>query len=178
MLNVCTIGCGDMGRQHAHAWKAHEDAKVVAVCDIAADPREALASQLQACAYESYRDAIRHPGVDVVSICVPVCLHSEIACFAAGNHKHILCEKPIALTLEQADAMIDAARQHGVLLSVSFQYRAFTRNVKCRQLLREGAFGGPVFFRYTDIREVRPKLAMHRKSMNGGPVIDIGQPLL
>lgn len=69
--------------------------------------------------------------------------------------------------------MIETAERNGVLLSTSFQYRGFARCVKFQRMIREVAFGSPIFVRFTDIREVRPKLAMHRKSMNGGPVIDM-----
>ena len=111
--------------------------------------------------------------MNVVSVCTPVCFHSEVACFAASRGRHILTEKPIALTLEQADAMIAAAENGGVKLAVSYQYRCAPRHVRYREWARAGGFGGPIFARFSDIREVRPKLAMHRRSMNGGPVIDM-----
>jgi predicted dehydrogenase len=85
----------------------------------------------------------------------------------------VLCEKPIALTLDQADEMIRTAKENSVLLSTSFQYRGFTRNQKYRELFRSGAFKEPVFVRFSDVREVRPKTAMHRASMNGGPIVDM-----
>lgn len=170
---ICIIGCGDMGNQHAGAWAKRQDCRIVAVCDLIAERRDALAAKVGAKAYEKYEDAIHHPGVEIVSVCVPVCMHPPVTIFAAGQKKHVLCEKPIALTLDQADAMIRAARENGVHLSTSFQYRGFPRNQKLRELVCTGAFGGPLHARYIDIREVRPKLAMHRTSMNGGPVIDM-----
>lgn len=172
-LKVSIIGCGDMGRTHAAGWAFRDDAEIVSVCDPMEDRRSAMVEKTGATGYAEYQDAIVHDGVNVVSICVPVCFHSEVACFAAEHGRHVLSEKPIALTLDQADAMIRAANENGVLLSTSFQYRGFSRIQKLRQLIRDGAFGGPVFVRFTDIREVRPKLAMHRRSMNGGPVIDM-----
>ena len=172
-LNVAVIGCGDMGRNHATQWQAVQDAHIVAVADPIQERREKLAESTGAIAYSDWRDAILHEDVNVVSVCTPVCFHSEISVFAAEHGRHVLCEKPIALTLEQADDMIRAAKANNVLLSTSLQYRGFARNARYRQLIREGAFGGPIFVRYMDIREVRPKLAMHRKSMNGGPIIDM-----
>ena len=172
-LNVAIIGCGAMGQNHATQWMAVEDAEIAAVSDPIQERREKMAESTGAAAYSDYRDAILHEGVNVVSVCTPVCFHAEISVFAAEHGRHVLCEKPIALTLEQADEMIRVARFNNVLLSTSFQCRGFSRNINYRQLLREGAFGGPIFVRYMDIREVRPKLAMHRRSMNGGPVIDM-----
>ena len=172
-LNVCIIGCGDMGRQHAAGWAARADSQIASLFDVQPERLCAMASETGATGYESYCDAIMQDGIDVVSVCVPACFHSEISCFAMRNGRHVLCEKPLALTIDQADEMIDTADSTGMLLSTSFQYRGFTRVEKMRQLFADGAFGSTVFVRFTDIREVRPKLAMHMRSMNGGPVIDM-----
>lgn len=172
-FKVCIIGCGDMGRNHAAAWNAREDAQVVSVADPLEDRRTKLAESAGAVAYASNEDAILHDGVNVVSVCTPVCFHSEIGCFAAKHGRHVLSEKPLALTLEQADAVIACAKENGVCLSTSLQYRGNPRYVKIRELFDEGAFGGPIFARFADVREVRPKVAMHRKSMNGGPIVDM-----
>jgi len=162
-----------MGRNHAKAWSARDDAEVISVCDILEDRRTQLAESTGAVAYHDYQDAIIHDGVNVVSVCTPVHIHSEIGCFAASHGRHVLCEKPLALTLDQADAVIAAAKANGVYLSTSLQYRGIPKYQKYREMFSEGAFGGPIMVRFADVREVRPKLAMHRKSMNGGPIIDM-----
>ena len=162
-----------MGKNHAAAWNAREDAQVVSVADPLEDRRNQLAESAGAVAYASNDDAIGHDGVNVVSICTPVCFHSEIGCLAAEHGRHVLSEKPLALTLDQADAVIAAAKANGVCLATSLQYRGLPRYVKYHDLFHEGAFGGPIFARFADVREVRPKLAMHRQSMNGGPIIDM-----
>lgn len=172
-FKVSIIGCGDMGRNHAKVWSAREYAEIVSVCDPLEDRRTKLAETTGAAAYDYYKDAVLHEGVNVISICTPVCFHSEIGCFAAEHGVHVLSEKPLALTMEQADAVVQAAKQNEVFLSTSFQYRGLPKFLKYRELFRSGAFGGPIIVRFTDVREVRPKLAMHRKSMNGGPIIDM-----
>src|SRR5213078_5084639 len=125
-FNVAIIGCGDMGVQHAAAWQTRSDCKIVAVCDESAERRDALAKSTGAGAFSKHADAIAHDAVNVISICTPVAFHSEVGIAAARAGKHVLCEKPIALTLEQADAMIRAARENKVLLCISLQYRAFS----------------------------------------------------
>lgn len=172
-LRVCIVGCGDMGGNHANCWKRRDDSQIVAVCDLIEERRMKMAENTGATPYLDYRDAIMHEGINAVSVCIPVCDHSKVSVFAAENGRHVLCEKPIALTVEQADTMIEAARRNSVVLSTSFQCRGFARHVRTRELIREGCFGGPLIARFTDIREVRPKLAMHRQSENGGPVIDM-----
>ncbi|HEO70223.1 MAG TPA: Gfo/Idh/MocA family oxidoreductase, partial [Candidatus Hydrogenedentes bacterium] len=172
-VGVCVIGSGDMGGQHARAWQARDDCDVLAVFDPIEERRNALAAEVGATAYETYEDAITHDGVDVVSVCTPTCFHAEIAQCAALQGRHVLCEKPIALNLEDADAMIAAARDNGVLLSISLQCRSFPRNRRMKELISAGAFGSPLFLRYVDVRDVRPKIAMHRRAMNNGPVLDM-----
>ncbi|MCL5270511.1 MAG: Gfo/Idh/MocA family oxidoreductase [bacterium] len=170
---VAIIGCGDMGRQHAAAWLARGDARIAAVHDPDAKRCQALAGETGARPCVSVEEALEIEGVGVVSVCTPVCHHASIACAAAARGRHVLCEKPIALSLDEADRMIATARENGVQLGISYQYRGFPKHLKYRELFRSGAFGGPLFARFVDVREVRPKLAMHRVSMNGGPLIDM-----
>jgi predicted dehydrogenase len=172
-FGVAIIGCGDMGGVHASAWADRPDSKVLAVFDPLERRRLELAQKTGAAACGSAEEAIACDGVNVVSVCTPVCLHADMALLAAAHGRHVLCEKPIALRLHEADSMIAAAEQNGVLLAVSYQYRGIPRYRKCRELFQAGEFGGPLFARFVDVREVRPKVAMHRRSMNGGPVIDM-----
>ena len=165
------LGCGMMGRAHADAWMARPDAKVVAVYGPHENNREALATHTNAKPCSDYREAIEM--ADIVSICSPVCFHAEQAIAAANCGKHILCEKTLALTLADADAMIAAAQKNNVCLSTAFQQRGLARNLYYRSLVANGTFGGSIIAHYTDIREVRPKLAMHRRSMNNGPIVDM-----
>ncbi|MGH7058542.1 MAG: Gfo/Idh/MocA family protein, partial [Acetobacteraceae bacterium] len=72
-----------------------------------------------------------------------------------------------------ADRMIAAAAKNKRRLGVSYQYRCFDYYAEIRRRFRAGDFGSPLFARFSDVREVRPKLAMHRRSINGGPVIDM-----
>src|SRR4051812_27094480 len=96
MFNICIIGCGDMGGQHAAAWKARSDCKVAAVFDPDESRRQQVAHTTGAAAYASLEQAIAHPKISIVSICTPVNFHAEAAILAAHKGKHILCEKPIA----------------------------------------------------------------------------------
>lgn len=173
MYGVAIIGCGGMGKGHAGAWQARDDAKVLSVFDPDEARRTAMAEETGAAACDAYQAAIDTEGVNVVSVCTPVCYHPEVAIYAAEHKCHVLCEKPIALTLEEADKMAAAAEKAGVKLAVSYQYRTFPHFRRFRQLVQDGAFGGPVMARFVDVREVRPKLAMHSRSQNGGPVIDM-----
>ncbi len=145
---------------------------MVAICDPDQSRAQKLAQEFGAPAFGDYRQALTKGTTHTVSIAIPTFLHSEVACFAASQGIHILCEKPLALTTAEGQAMIEAAQRHSVKLAVSLQYRdGWPR--RCRELIRQGDFGGPVIYRCADVREVRPKTAMHRRSMNGGPIVDM-----
>lgn len=172
-LGVAIIGCGDMGGKHAASWSARSDARVVAVCDHSPDRAAQMAAPYGASPCNHWHDAISLDGVDAVSICVPTCDHRDIAVAAAKAGRHVLCEKPMALTLAQADEMRAAAAAAKVNLLVSHQYRSLSIFRTIKTLIDSGRIGAPIYVRFTEMREVRPKLAMHRRSKNGGPVHDM-----
>jgi predicted dehydrogenase len=174
-LRICVVGCGMLGAMHAVRWNRLPEAQVVAVVDMKPERAEKLAKD---CGldrwYLDYREAVVRDDVDVVSVCVPTALHSEVTVLAANHGKHVLSEKPIALTLEGADAMIEAARRNGVKLGVGFMRRYSPIMDGLRAMLAEGRFGRPVAYHSLDARELRPKREMHDANVNGGPVIDMG----
>lgn len=172
-IPVCVIGAGQMGTEHGRAWAARADAEVIAVFDPDGGRCKKLAGELGAEAFSAYEEAIALNGVEAVSVATPTCFHAEIACFALAHGRHVLCEKPLALSMKEADAMVQTARDHGVLLSTSLQYRDFSHNRRLKELVDSGVFGSPLFVRYIDLRDIRPKPAMHRRSMNNGPVLDM-----
>ena len=174
-LRVCVVGCGMMGTIHAQRWNALPDARVVAVVDIKPDRAERLAG---ACGldkwYLDYREAVSRDDVNVVSVCIPTYLHSEVTVFAAEHGKHVLSEKPMALTLAGADAMIEAAERNGVKLGIGFMRPYSPVQEQVRAWLAEGKLGRPLAYHSIDARELRPKREMHDANANGGPVIDMG----
>lgn len=173
MYGIAIIGCGDMGTQHAAAWNERDDARVIAVCDTLPERANKLAQLYDATQFQRWHEAIQHADVDVVSICVPACDHHSVAIAAANAGKHILCEKAMALTLSDADEMIAAADANQVFLSVCHQYRSLSRFQLMKQLINDGCVGNTLYIRFAEMREVRPKLAMHRLGMNGGPIHDM-----
>src|SRR5213083_925940 len=92
-------------------------------------------------AYTDYRDLLRDPAVELISITAPNRLHAQITIDAATAGKHVVCEKPLCITLEEADAMIDACRKAGVLLLYAEELFFAPKYVKAKQMADEGAFG-------------------------------------
>ena len=173
-IGVAVIGCGDRGANHAGEWNKRHESRVLTVFDIDRTRCDALAASTGARSCASWEEAILFEGVNVVSVCVPTVYHGQITEFAAESGCHVFCEKPLALTLEEGKKTLDTIERTGIIYMPCFQHRDRTPYPRQRELFREGTLGTPVRFRITDIREVRPKVAMHQRSMNGGVVVDLG----
>src|SRR5689334_723804 len=91
--------------------------------------------------YSDYREMLRNPEVELISITAPNNLHAQITIDAATAGKHVVCEKPLCVTLEEADAMIDSCKRAGVLLLYAEELFFAPKYVKAKQMADEGAFG-------------------------------------
>lgn len=136
------IGCGVIADFHANAlFGLPEEAVLVGVADARLPAAERFAREKQVRAFESVDELLACPEIDVVTICVPSGLHAELAIKAANAGKHIIVEKPMAITKEQLDAMEEACERNGVMLSSVAQSR-FTSGVrKAKQAIEEGYLG-------------------------------------
>jgi predicted dehydrogenase len=143
VLRVGVIGAGGVAGRHAEAYAENADAAIVAVADPDASAREALALRHGASAFPSYEDLLADGSVDAVSVCVPHDLHLPVGLAAAAAGVHTLMEKPLALDLAEADAMIDAASAAGIVLMTGFVHRFRAEVLEARRLLVEGAIGTP-----------------------------------
>ncbi len=148
-VNVAIIGCGWAGGRHARAF-AQCGAHVSWAVDVYPRRAEALAASYAGCrAATDYRLALADSAVQAVDICLPHNLHAPVAIEAAQAGKHILCEKPIAATLEEADSMIASAEQAKVTLMVAENVRFTPIYQKVRELLDDGAIGRPALLQMT-----------------------------
>jgi len=119
-----------------------EEAEVVAVASPTPGNAEAFARKHGIPAFHTdYRDMLRNPAIEIISISAPNHLHAPITIEAARAGKHVVCEKPLCLTLEEADAMIAACREAGVLLLYAEELFFAPKYVKAKQMVDEGAFG-------------------------------------
>jgi predicted dehydrogenase len=119
-----------------------DEAEVVAVASPTPGNAEAFARRHGIPrAYADYRDMLRDPNVELISITAPNRLHARITIEAAEAGKHVVCEKPLCITLEEADAMIDACARAGVLLLYAEELFFTPKYVKAKQMADEGAFG-------------------------------------
>ncbi len=152
-LHVAIIGCGWAGTRHAQAF-AECGAEVRWAVDVNLARAEALNASLGGGPREmhvtiDYREALADPKVDAVDVCLPHNLHALVSVAAAKAGKHILCEKPIAATLVQADQMIEAAEQAGVILMVAENECFNPLWRKVRDLVQDGVIGRPALLQVT-----------------------------
>jgi len=140
-IKVGLVGTGDIGRLHARALQTREDVELCVCVGIKPKGAEAFARDFGAKVYASYSEMLADPSVHAVDICVPNDLHRQYVEEAAEAGKHILCEKPIALSLEDAEAMQDAADRAKVLLMISQPLRFWPEYVKAREVIHSGQLG-------------------------------------
>lgn len=141
-LNFGLIGCGRIAHKHAEAINKNEKAKLLSVCDIIEERAKGYQSQYRAAERcTDYRKMLENPDLDIVNICTPSGLHAQMGIDAAKAGKHIIVEKPMAMSLEDADALIKACDEHKVKLAVCHQNRFNPAVQKLRQALEAGRFG-------------------------------------
>ncbi|NTU83065.1 MAG: Gfo/Idh/MocA family oxidoreductase [Chloroflexales bacterium] len=125
--------------------------------------------------YGSYTELLADPQVEAVYIPLPNSLHREWAIRAAEAGKHILCEKPLALSAAECLEMAEAARQHGVLLMEAFMYRFHPQTARALELLRAGAIGSPQLIRAAfSFRLINPANIRLQPDLGGGALMDVG----
>jgi myo-inositol 2-dehydrogenase / D-chiro-inositol 1-dehydrogenase len=144
-VGVALIGSGRMGAYHGLTLAQRlPGARLVAIADPAPGAAEKLAATLGAdSAYTDAAEAFADPAVDAVVIAAPARFHTDLVVAAAAAGKGVFCEKPMALTIADADRAIDAARAAGVVLQVGFNRRFAPDWAAARALLDDGTLGTP-----------------------------------
>jgi predicted dehydrogenase len=140
------IGAGGISRfAHLPNLARNPRARLVGIADIDAEKARQAATDFDIPHwYDDYNDLLADPDVEAVSVTTWPSAHAEPVIAAANAGKHVLCEKPIATRLEDADAMVDAADRAGVKLTMGYQHRFGTALPLIKQLLDDGAIGRPM----------------------------------
>lgn len=143
---VGIVGCGRIAPAHVNSFRAVEGYDLVAVADIKREAGEALCSKFGIGAlYEDYHEMLERENLDVVTVTTWAGSHAEITVTAAAaGVKGILCEKPMAPSLEEAESMIAACAEHDVKLAVGHQHRFDLPWNRGKELIAEGAIGQPL----------------------------------
>jgi predicted dehydrogenase len=150
-VKVGLIGTGFVGDLHAAAFQLVPDAEVVA----AASPTPGKAKRFAQArgiphAFEDYRELLAMKEIQLVTLGIPNDLHGRVTLDAAKAGKHVVCEKPLCRTLEEADEMIDACRKAGVLLLYAEELCFAPKYVRAKRLVEEGALGRPFLVKQSE----------------------------
>lgn len=175
-LKVAIVGTGGIFHlAHGPAWRQIPQARVIATCDIIPERADQARSELGAEKSFSSLDALLSDDIDLVDICTPHPSHAELAITALRAGKHVICEKPMALKVEDAARMIEAARQADRHLYIGHTRRFDRRWVGVKEQLAAGRIGEPVCMRWTE----RSWAGFSQDSwrwdpLNGGVLMDLG----
>lgn len=145
MVRVGILGAGFMGRVHAECYARLEDVMIVAVASRSRDRAEQLAREYGARTTDDVAAIIEASDIDAVDICVPSDRHAEFAIRALEAGKSVLVEKPVALSLVEADAIIAAQRRREGVLMVGLILRFWPEYVKMREIAKSGGLGRPLW---------------------------------
>lgn len=142
-LTVAIIGAGQVAQKHAQAFaQLSPDARIIGIADVDECRAAELAATYGAHAFADYR-ALLELAPDIAIICLPHHLHREAGLAAAAAGSHVLMEKPLAHTLEDAHAILAGCHQYGVHLTVGFVHRYRTELQQARHLISSGQIGTP-----------------------------------
>lgn len=176
---IALIGAGNMGKVHASQWAAVSGAQLVAIEACTYEESQPLATQFDcaAFAYDEFDDMLRQTQPDIVDICVPTPSHRHYIERASAAGKAIFCEKPLARTMADCDAIVDAVERTGVPFMAGHVVRFFPEYARAKQLVDAGAVGKPATVRVSRMAAM-PVLDSednwyHDPARSGGVVLDM-----
>lgn len=168
-LGVGVLGVGEMGRRHAeNLRRLVPQAKLVAVADVVGERARQLASELEIeKSFSSLEAMLECKGLDAVIVATPDKFHTSAVKIAAAAGKDILCEKPLALNLTDARAMLDAVSKAGVRFQVGFMRRYDPAYAAAMKRIEAGEIGIPVLFKSIGRDKEGPPLSAYQSNANG-----------
>ncbi|NOU94978.1 gfo/Idh/MocA family oxidoreductase [Paenibacillus sp. LMG 31456] len=142
-LRFAIVGAGVIARFHAESiLQKHADAELIAIADPSIEKARTLGDEFNVRhIFDDYETLLKLPEIDVVCICTPSGMHSEVSIAAAQAGKHVLCEKPLEINADKMTAMIEECRKQRVKLGCVFQRRLMPAALHARQAIQDGKLG-------------------------------------
>ncbi len=174
-IGIGVIGLGRMGRVYAfHTARQIEGATLLAVADPSPTARAEFSAQFpDVQAYSDYHDLLDDPRIQGVIVASPTSTHREVVIAAAQAGKAIFCEKPLALTLSETDAIAAAVQKAGVPLQVGFMRRFDAGYAAAKEKIDAGLIGRPVTIRSIGRDPHRTSLEFADPAVSGGLIVDM-----
>lgn len=174
MIRLGLLGSGFMGKTHAQAWLKLENAKVVVVAGLPFDSAAELAASLHSEATTSLDEVIARADVDAIDVRLPTYMHEEFVLKGLNAGKHVLCEKPLTLSLDSADRIFEAAEMAGKILMVAQVVRFWPQYRAAYEIVRGGELGQLLTVRASRTSR-RPNWGrwFNNPEMSGGALFDL-----
>ncbi|MFD0958469.1 Gfo/Idh/MocA family protein [Paenibacillus chungangensis] len=174
-MKVAVLGCGGLGSIHANIYAKLDGVELTGVCDIRPEVVQNISNETGAPAFASFEEMLSGAEFDAISIVLPTYLHKEYTVKAAKARKHIICEKPIALTPEQAEEMIATCRENDVQLYIGHVVRFFPDYVNMKAAIDAGQLGNPGVAHASRIGDHPGKARQwyYDKELSGGIIKDL-----
>ncbi|MGV8980227.1 Gfo/Idh/MocA family protein [Clostridium sp.] len=180
-LRVGIIGCGGIANnKHMPSLAKISQVEMVAFCDILIEKAEDAAKKFgteDAVVYEDYKELLKDKNIDVIHVCTPNRSHSSITVDVLEAGKHVMCEKPMAKTSEEARRMLEAAKHTGKKLTIGYQNRFRGDSRYLHEICEKGDLGEIYFAKAHAIRRRAVPtwgVFLNEFEQGGGPLIDIG----
>ena len=155
-VRLALVGCGRISQTHFDAIREVDGIELVAVCDVVEQRAREAGEQNGVPGFTNYQKMLADVPSDAVAICTPSGLHPQHGILAARAGKHVICEKPMAITLSAADELVHACDEHGVHLFVVKQNRLNPSVQLVKRALDKGRFGR-IYLANTTVRWTRPQ---------------------
>lgn len=146
-MRVAIIGAGLQAKRRAPIVKEWPGAELAIITGKSINDAQPLATKMGCEAGEGWETIVTRPDIDIVLICTPPDTHANIGISALKAGKHVLCEKPLTRTVEEAQQLLNVAESSGLTLKCGFNHRHHPAITKAKQLFDQGIFGEPVFGR-------------------------------
>ena len=180
-LRIGIIGCGGIANgKHMPSIKAVDRADMVAFCDLIPERAEKAAKEYgtpDAKVYTDYQELLKDPTIDVVHVLTPNRSHAQLTIDALHAGKHVMCEKPMAKTAEDARRMVQAAKETGKKLTIGYQHRHKPESRFLKSVIERGDLGDIYYAKALAIRRRGTPnwgVFLNEYEQGGGPLIDIG----
>ena len=170
------VGAGGIAQAYAQALEDCEAARAVAVADVRPDAARALGERLGCQSFESYRTMLKKTKLDAAIVCTPPVTHPEICSELLEQQVNVICEKPLAIDLKGARAMLDAARRAGVKLTMGSKFRYVDDVIRAKSIVTSGILGEIILFEnaFTSRVDMSSRWNSDPDTSGGGVLVDNG----
>ena len=148
MIKIGILGCGKIAQvRHIPEYAENSDVKLAAFFSPNRARAQEQADKYGGKVYDTAEELLADPGIDAVSICAANYAHAELSIKALNAGKHVLCEKPMATTLADCEAMVECAKKNGKFLMIGHNQRLAKAHMEAKRLIDEGLIGDIITFR-------------------------------